>query len=59
MARRERAAGLDSSDDLARKVEILEREMATQRTALERLKQMSARRGVNRDADAPHQPKTA
>ena len=59
MARRERAAGLDSSEDLARKVEILEREMATQRTALERLKQLSAPRGVNRDADAPHQPKTA
>jgi hypothetical protein len=45
MARRRRtAAGLESLEDLARKTEILERELAIQRHALERLKQMSARR---------------
>jgi hypothetical protein len=43
MARRRRtAAGLESLDDLARKAEILERELAIQRTALEKLRQMSA-----------------
>ena len=40
MTRRPKPAGLESSADLARKVEILEREMASQREALERLKQM-------------------
>ena len=43
MARRRRtAAGLESLDDLARKTEILERELAVQREALEKLRQMSA-----------------
>jgi len=49
MPRRAKAVGLDSSTDLARKVEILEREMATQREALERLKQMAAPRHPERD----------
>jgi len=40
MARRPAAAGLESLEDLARKVEILERELAVQRQALEKLKQM-------------------
>ena len=53
MPRRVKAVGLDSSTDLARKVEILEREMATQREALERLKQMAAPRQSERD-DAHH-----
>jgi hypothetical protein len=43
MARRPKPAGLESSADLARKMEILEREMASQREALERLKQMGPR----------------
>jgi hypothetical protein len=43
MARRRRtAAGLESLEDLARKSEILERELALQRDALEKLRQMSA-----------------
>lgn len=42
MARRRRsAAGMDTFQELARKVEILEREMALQRQALDRLKQMA------------------
>ena len=42
MARRRRtAAGLESMEDLARKTEILERELAVQRHAIERLKQMA------------------
>jgi hypothetical protein len=40
MARRPRTAGADPFTDLAKKVEILEREMALQRIALEKLKQM-------------------
>ena len=40
MARRIRIAGIDPFADLAKKIEILEREMATQRVALERLKAM-------------------
>ena len=40
MARRPNPGALESASDLARKVEILEREMAAQRDALERLKQM-------------------
>jgi hypothetical protein len=52
MPRRSKAPGLDSSEDLARKVEILEREMATQRAALERLKEMSVQRTSRGDAPA-------
>jgi len=42
MARRQRAAAADPFADLAKKMEILEREMAVQRIALERLKQMGS-----------------
>ena len=44
MGRRPKAAGLDPFADLAKKVEILEREMLLQEQALERLKKMSASR---------------
>lgn len=44
MARRPRTVGTESALDLARKAEILEREMAVQRDAIERLKQMGASR---------------
>ena len=54
MSRRPRTVGIESSLDLARKVEILEREMATQREALERLKQMGTRQ-----SDADRQPTRA
>ena len=41
MARRRRtAAGFESLEELARKTEILERELAVQRQALEKLRQM-------------------
>ena len=48
MARRLRTVGTESSFDLARNAEILERELAVQREALERLKQM----GTSRHAQA-------
>lgn len=51
MARRPRTVGTESALDLARKAEILEREMAVQRDALERLKQM----GTSRHPDAAEQ----
>jgi hypothetical protein len=53
MARRPKPVGLESAADLARKVEILEREMATQRAALERLKQLG-RDGTH--TQEPHRP---
>jgi hypothetical protein len=40
MARRSAAAGLESLEDLARKVAILEQELEVQREALEKLRQM-------------------
>ena len=49
MARRPRTVGTESALDLARKAEILEREMAVQRDALERLKQMSTSKPPERD----------
>ena len=44
MARRRAAAGMESLEDLARKVAILERELRVQRLALEKLKQMGLKR---------------
>jgi hypothetical protein len=42
MARRRRMVqGVESSQDLARKLEVLERELAVQRTAMEKLKQLA------------------
>jgi len=35
--------GVESLQDLARKIEVLERELAVQRSAMERLKQMGAK----------------
>ena len=47
MTRRRRTApGMDSLTGLAEKVKVLEREMALQRKALERLKQMGSERPV-------------
>lgn len=43
MPRRRKPAGLECLVDLARKAEILEREMTTQREAIERLKSTSPR----------------
>jgi hypothetical protein len=44
MPRRFRSAATDPLADLARKLEILEREMAVQRAAMERLKAMRVSR---------------
>jgi hypothetical protein len=41
MSRRPKEVGLESAADLARKTEILEREMARQRAALDRLREMA------------------
>jgi hypothetical protein len=41
MARRSRLAALDPLADLAKKMEILERELAVQREAMDRLKELS------------------
>ena len=42
MARRPRTAGPDPLADLAKKTDILERELRTQRSAMDRLKQIGA-----------------
>jgi hypothetical protein len=44
MSRRPKEVGLESAADLARKTEILEREMARQRAALDRLREMAENR---------------
>jgi len=60
MARRHRAApGMDSIEDLARKIKVLEHEMAQQRKALDRLKQMGSERRVSTIRDVPHARKSA
>jgi hypothetical protein len=47
MARRRKVAGLDLLTDLPRKLEVLERELAVQRAALDRLKEIGTpRRGL-------------
>ena len=48
MARRPRMAGADPLADLAKKSEILERELAAQREAFERLKALGAPRQTRR-----------
>ena len=40
--RRRMVQGVESSQDLARKLEVLERELAVQRLAMEKLKQLGA-----------------
>jgi hypothetical protein len=57
MSRRSKVIGLDSSANLARKVEILEREMAAQRAALDRLKEMGSPRSTERGPRLPHDAK--
>jgi len=39
--RRRMVQGVESSQDLARKLEVLERELAVQRAAMEKLKEMA------------------
>ena len=57
MARRHTAAGMESLEDLARKVAILERELRIQRQALDKLKQMGPKRAP--DSTAPAAKKSA
>jgi len=56
MPRRPRTVGIESALDLARKTEILEREMATQREALERLREMGTTREPENQDDQGEQP---
>jgi hypothetical protein len=56
MARRSKSAGRDPFADLAKKVEILERELSVQRTAMERLKEMVGTRLPRRTL--PHSAET-
>jgi hypothetical protein len=55
MPRRPKEVGLESAADLARKTEILEREMARQRAALERLRELAEMRRPDIEA-ASHDP---
>jgi hypothetical protein len=52
-------AGVDPFADLAKKIEILEREMATQREALERLKALGAPPQARRSAQDVQVRRTA
>ena len=52
MSRRRAAAGMESLEDLARKVAILERELRIQRQALDKLKQMGPKRPSDSTAPA-------
>ena len=56
MGRRSHSAGTDPLVDLAKKVEILERELSVQRTAMERLKEMAGTRLTPRTS--PHHAET-
>jgi hypothetical protein len=51
--RRRMVQGVESSQDMARKLEVLERELAVQRTAMEKLKQLGP---AGRPAAAPARP---
>jgi hypothetical protein len=54
MTRRRRTApGMDSLADLEQKVKILEREMAVQRKAMDRLKELGAERRVAGPREMP------
>jgi hypothetical protein len=53
MGHRPKSVGLESTADLARKMEILEREMAAQREALDRLKQIGTQRSRESNGDQP------
>lgn len=53
MARRRGPAGADPLADLAKKTEILEQELAVQRAALDRLKEMASPRTRPESFDRP------
>ena len=56
MARRRKPSSTDPLADLDRKIEIPEREMAAQRAALEKLRQMAKPRHQELRAPATHVP---
>ena len=51
--RRRMAQGVESSQDMARKLEVLERELAVQRTAMEKLKELGPARPASAPVRAP------
>jgi hypothetical protein len=60
MPRRRKPAGLECLVELARKAEILERELSTQREAIERLAQRPVRRAAKHETpDATATPTTS
>jgi hypothetical protein len=59
MARRPAVAGTDLFADLAKKTAILERELAAQRVALERLKALGETRRTDLEVEKPHRPYVA
>ena len=59
MARRPRPAGPDPLADLAKKADVLERELRTQRTAMDRLKEIGAPTPRRSKPPAPSTRKTA
>jgi len=60
MTRRRRTApGMDSFADLAQKIKILEREMAVQRKAMDRLKELGSERRITDIREISPASKTA
>lgn len=60
MTRRRRTApGMDSFADLAQKIKILEREMAVQRQAMDRLKELGSERRITDIREVHPASKTA
>jgi hypothetical protein len=60
MPRRRKPAGLECLVDIARKAEILEREMSAQRAAMERLKEKASAATATRTTSVPNWiPETA
>ena len=60
MPRRRKPAGLECLVELARKAEILEQELSTQREAIERLAEKSTRFGTRHEPpDATARPTTS
>lgn len=57
--RRRMVQGVESSQDLARKLEVLERELEIQRVAMEKLKQMGAPAKATPVPARPHVRKSA
>ena len=59
MTRRRTAPGMDSLNGLAEKVKVLEREMALQRKAMDRLKEMGSGHRLSEEREVQPARKTA